>query len=131
MPFIPQDIQLRVTDPIITGTQITIKGILPERLSNARVEITLERPTGSLPFLQDSGVRESGETGRNTAQARLAQANDYIIQRCEIFPTGNLFEISLKTPDIIPWPKIILRACAFTEKEEGMKVLELKAAFMK
>jgi len=131
MPFIPQDIQLRVTDPITTGTKVTIKGILPERLSNARVEITLERPTGSLPFLQDPRVRESGETGRNAAQERLAQANDYIIQSCEIFPTGNLFEISLKTPDIIPWPRLILRAWAFTEKEEGMKVLELKAASIK
>ncbi len=125
IPVLPAGIELNADKMVTPGASLVVRGKATERLEGGRVRLTLERSVNSVP----EGLQGVPKNGAERDRIRLAnheRANDFVLTRGEGIIKNGAFEVSLPTPMKMPWPVVILRAYAATEREEGMTVQTLR-----
>jgi hypothetical protein len=104
---------------ISAGDKLTVSGKVPQRLAGARVRLTVERTVNSVP--SDLEVVSNSERDR-VILANHERANRFILVTREVAVQDGRFQTTLDVPAKLPWPRLILRAYAAGEKDEGMAV---------
>jgi hypothetical protein len=123
LPQLPQDVELRAPDAA-PGRALMVGGTLPARLAGARVRLTLERPVGSEPDGLERLPR--AEPARERVQlANHERANRFALAEAEVVARGGSFTATLAVPARLPWPRLVLRAYAATERADGQGVRRL------
>jgi hypothetical protein len=129
MPIVPMDILLQAPEPA-AGRILKVAGVLPDRLRDATVRITLERPLDSAP----TGLEQLPPQSPENRQARIRaiainyeRANSFTIAAAEAKSRGRNFATALEVPADLPWSNLILRASATRSNETGLGVLTLTA----
>jgi hypothetical protein len=126
LPVTPVDISLKLTQPAAAGKEVAISGVLPDRLSGAQVQLSLERPLNSFPVSLPE-LPSNSPTNRDARQrafiARHESANSFVLTSAEAKASGNRFAGSLHVPSAIPWSNVVLRASATLAKEAGIGVV--------
>jgi Peptidase family C25 len=125
LPVVPRDVELNLAEKAAPGATVTVKGRAPERLKDARVRLTLERPVGSTPV--DLEPLPAPTPFKNSERDRVMlanheRANRFTLVTSEAMVRDGRFEATLTLPAKLPWPRLILRAYAANEKEEGIGV---------
>ena len=123
LPITPADVALELKEPVRPGKSVTVTGVLPGRLANASVRVTLERPAGSLPTGLVRLPANSPET--HAARERLAvenheRANEFVLLAAETILTTGAFACPLTVPANLPWSNVVIRVTAATGNESAM-----------
>jgi hypothetical protein len=127
LPSIAADVQLKADGKPKPGETITITGTLPERLKGAKVRLTLERlPSSTAPDLEPLPKNELPAKVDRIMLANHERANRFALSSSEITAKDGPFEWKLDLPAKLPYPRVIVRAYATTEREEGLGVLVLE-----
>lgn len=124
LPQLPLDVQLQASEPAVPGKPLTLRGQLPAHLAGARLRLTLERPLTSTPL----GLEPLPAEGPERARVMLAnhdRANQFVLQTREAVVRDGRFELTWPLPEKLPWPRVLIRAYAATERRDGMGVLVL------
>jgi len=128
LPIVPVDIALEAGTNATPGKPIKVSGTLPARLLGATVQVTLERPTGSMPAgfqkLADAAPENRVERERVAAE-NYNRANQVVLAKAEIKVIGNRFECVIEALSQLPWPQVVVRAYAATERDAALGVLTL------
>ena len=129
LPIVPIDISLAAPEAAVPGKDFKLEGILPDRLLNALVHITLERPLNSTPV----GLERPPPVALENSEARLRaiannhkRANLFILAEAEVQSVGGNFAASMTVPAELPWTNLILRASARVSWEKGLGILRLR-----
>jgi hypothetical protein len=122
------DIKLEVTGDAAPGQTITVVGHVPDRLAGAKVHLTLERPVSSEPTGLRPLPQNPGEARERALLANHERANRFALLTKEVRVQDGRFQERLELPDPVPWPRLILRAYAATDRQEGLGVLVLTLA---
>lgn len=125
LPAVKQDLELKVEGPLAPGMPCTIKGTVPLRLKDAKVRLTLERPVSSQPVDLEMMPKETPFNAPARDRVMLGnheRANQFVLAAGEATVSGGRFQAALTVPAKLPWPRLILRAYAATEREEGLAV---------
>ena len=122
---IASDIRLQPLPPLSPSKTFRVGGALPDHLHGARVRVTLERSPASLPddlqpLPQQPGAQRDG----------MMLKNHLLRQPLRGRPEGGdgeegAFEMNLQAPANLPWPGLLLRVYAHTDKHESMVVERL------
>jgi hypothetical protein len=126
LPQLPTDVKLSLVGDaekyIGAGQTLVVMGEAPSRLEGAKVRLTLERPPSSDPA--DLEPLPKGDRDRTRVMlANHERANRFVLAAAEAVVRDGKFEGKLETPKTLPWKRLVLRAYASTEKEEGQGVL--------
>jgi hypothetical protein len=124
LPVMTEDVKLKA-DAVVPGTTLTVRGEAPARLNGANVKLTLERPVSSLPDDLQPLPRDPGPVRDRVILANHERANRFVLKEAECRVHDGTFEARLEAPAKLPWPRLILRAYAATDDEEGMGVVML------
>jgi hypothetical protein len=127
LPDLPADITLTDPGQLKAGTTLAINGTLPPRLAGARVRVTLERTSGSLPSDLEPLPGEPGSLQDRVMRANHERANHFVLAEADARTTGLQFVGNLKVPEKLPGHDLILRAYASTDRSDGQGVLRLDA----
>ena len=87
--------------------------------------MTLERPLSS--EAQDLQVlpNQPGEERAKIMLANHERANRFALETRDAIAKDGRFEVTFDLPAKLPWPRLLLRAYAATEREEGLGVKTL------
>jgi Peptidase family C25 len=128
LPVLAQDVKLKTAGPPRPGARYVVTGTVPVRLEGATVRLTLERPLSSMPEDLEPlpkdlkpGARRDGIIMDNHERA-----NRFAVAAGMTTVADGRFEVTLTLPAKLPWPKLILRVYAATDKEEGLGVLTVE-----
>jgi hypothetical protein len=124
LPTMSADVRLTVADAVAPGKSVTVQGEVPARLAGAKVRVTLERPPSSEP----DDLLPLPATGGERSRAMLAnheKANRFVLASAEVAERDGRFEVMLPLPKTLPWKRLLVRAYAGTERQEGIGVLLL------
>jgi hypothetical protein len=129
LPVMAEDVELKTDATVTPGEALTVRIELPKRLAGARVRLTLERTVNSMPDDLEPMPKDPGPAGAAGDRVRLAnheRANRFVLvtQNYELKDLSHL--AILDVPKKMPWPRLILRAYAATEREEGLAVRTLE-----
>jgi hypothetical protein len=123
LPAVPADVELKTEDAAQPGARLTVRGRVPARLAGARVRLTLERTVGSIP----DDLEPLPKEGRDRVLlANHEKANRFVLAAAECMVRDGAFEAKLDLPPKLPWRRVLLRASAATDSEEGLGVLSLE-----
>jgi hypothetical protein len=125
LPGLPDDVRLNVDGEAAAGKSVIVRGEVPERLRGAKVRLTLERPLSSEPESLALVPRKAGPERNRLLLANHERANNFVVASKEITLAGNQFENRIQLPAEIPWPRLILRAFATTQRADGIGILVL------
>ncbi|HLX68040.1 MAG TPA: C25 family cysteine peptidase [Verrucomicrobiae bacterium] len=129
LPVILDDITLSADGPVKPGSNLKVSGVLPDRLSNAAVHVTLERPLNSTSSALEPVPPNSPENRRARERILIAnhhRANSYVLTEADAVAVGKTFSVSLAVPAALPWTNLTLKASATTSNESGLGVLVLR-----
>jgi hypothetical protein len=129
LPVVTEDVELKTEGIVKAGEMLTVRGKVPARLVGAHVKVTLERTVNSEPNNLEALPKEVGIGGKARDRVMLAnhdRANRFVLTAAECVVKDNAFEAKMNVPAKLPWPRLILRAYAATEREEGMGVRTLE-----
>jgi len=118
LPLPDADITLEPVDKISPGGDIVIKGSVPARFEDARVNLTLERPLG-WP-VQFHGQKFAGERAISQSEN---PANSFILSTAEVRVKNSRFEGKIPVPSDVSFPKLVIRAYAVEKNHESMGVM--------
>jgi hypothetical protein len=123
LPVLAPDVELKVDGkPKPSGT-LTIKGTLPERLKGAKVRLTVERPVSSTPpDLEALPKKAPAATVDRVMLANHERANHFVLVSREVEVKDGRFESQLDLPEKLPYPRLIVRVYATTERDDGLGV---------
>ncbi len=131
LPLMPADVELEPEQTVAPGATMAVRGKVPARLAAARVVVTLERTVNSVPGDLEPVPKDAGALG--AARDRVMRinhdrANRFVLATAECAVRDNRFEAKLDVPAKLPWPRLILRVYAASERAEGMgvRVVEVK-----
>jgi hypothetical protein len=122
LPEMADDIRLQPVCDVSAGKSLIVRGQLPKPLANAHVRVTLERSADSVPEGLEPLPKFPGPQRDRMMLANHRLANRFVVAKQEVSARGNEFTATLEVPAKLPWPKVLLRVYAHTEKEEGMVV---------
>jgi hypothetical protein len=125
LPEMAGDIDLEPMPPLAAGKALVIRGRLPERLSGARVRLTLERPTDSVPDGLEPLPKLPGAERDGIMLANHRRANRFVVVEKEVAAKGREFTATLDVPAKLPWQTLLLRVYAHTERDEGISAQRL------
>lgn len=127
LPAVASDVELKVDGEVSVGGTLTVRGSLPARLAGAKVKLTLERTAGSVPDDLEPLPKDDplGKLKDRVMLANHERANRFILAAKECEARDGRFEATLELPASLPWKRVLLRAYAATEKEEGLTVRTL------
>ncbi|HEY7428159.1 MAG TPA: C25 family cysteine peptidase [Gemmataceae bacterium] len=126
LPVVPADVELTTEAAVTPNVPLTVRGKVPERLAGARVRLTLERTVNSVPDGLESMPKQAGTARDRALLANHDRANHFVLATGECVVKDGGFEAKLDVPAKLPWPRLILRAYAATERKEGMAVQTLE-----
>ncbi|HJT79051.1 MAG TPA: hypothetical protein VJ739_17780, partial [Gemmataceae bacterium] len=121
------DVKLAAPPKVTAGQALTVRGETPPRLEGARVVLTLERPASSEP----ADLRPLPAAGPERDRVMLAnheRANRFVLASREATVRDGRFEARFDVPAKLPWRRLILRAYASTDQQDGLGVLMLPVA---
>jgi hypothetical protein len=127
LPAIASDVELKADGEASVGSTLTISGSVPARLAGAKVKLTLERTAGSVPTDLEPMPKDDplGKLKDRVMRANHERANRFVLAAKDCEARDGRFEAKLELPASLPWKRVLLRAYAATEKEEGLTVLSL------
>jgi hypothetical protein len=129
LPVLPADVELKTEGTVTPGEVLTVRGDVPQRLAGARVRVTLERTVNSVPDDLEPMPKDPGPLGGARDRVMLVnheRANRFVLATCECAAKDGRFEAKLAAPAKLPWPRLVLRAYAATERADGMAVRTLE-----
>jgi hypothetical protein len=130
LPVLPADVKLTADERVTAGQALVVHGEVPARLARATVRLTLERPTTSTPADLEPLPKKGPERDR-VMLANHERANRFALASAEATVRDGRFEARLEVPSRLPWPHLVLRAYAATDRDDGLGVLTLKTAAAK
>ncbi len=122
LPWLPRDVKLSADGPA-AGGRLTVQGTAPARLEGAKVELTLERPRDTDPAEPVAVPPAPAEERAKALARRHEAANDFVLAKKEVTIKDGHFEAALELPAKLPWRRLIVRAYAATERQDGMGAL--------
>jgi hypothetical protein len=122
---LPMDVKLKIAGRATAGKTITVRGEAPARLAGAKVRLTVERPASSEPDDLEPLPREPGSKRDRVMLANHERANRLVLVTKEVSIRDGHFEVEVKLPAKLPYPRLLIRAYAATEKREGLGVVSL------
>jgi hypothetical protein len=122
LPDLPHDVTLRAPETVAAGATLSVSGTLPARLRGASVRLTLERPASTEPLGLEPLPRTPGPARDRVMLANHERANRFAVAAAEVVARDGRFTARLAVPAKLPWPHLVLRAYAATEREEGQGV---------
>ena len=127
LPNIAADVQLKAKGKLAPGETLIIMGTLPERLKGAKVRWALERPVSSIPPDLEPLPKDAllAKVDR-IMLANHERANRFALASGEVTAKDGQFECKLDLPGKLPYPRLLVRAYATTEREEGLGVMVLE-----
>jgi hypothetical protein len=125
LPSISADIKLTVDGTPQAGKSLTVKGEAPQRLAGAQVRVSIERPLSSEPADLQVLPSQPGEERAKGMLANHERANRFALATRDATIKDGRFEVQFDLPAKLPWPRLLLRAYAATDKEEGLGVKAL------
>jgi hypothetical protein len=125
LPVLPVDVKLTLPEAVAAGENITVKGQAPPRLTGAKVLVTLERPATSKSTEVKPLPRTPGDERDRVMRANHQAANQFVLAQAETVVKADRFEVRLQAPDKLPWSRLLVRAYAATEQQEGLGVAPL------
>jgi hypothetical protein len=126
LPRLPTDVKLDCSSRIRPGQELIVEGTLPNRLQGAKVHVTLERTPGSTaPDLEP--LPATNPARDRIMLANHERANRFVLAAADVDARGVSFTAKLNVPDKVPGKKLILRAYAATEQDDGQGVMRLEA----
>jgi hypothetical protein len=120
---LPRDVKLTADGPAAPGARLTIHGKAPARLEGAKVRLTVERPRDSDPAEPVVVPREPTEARAKALVRRHEAANDFVVAVAEVTVKDGRFEVTPELPAKLPWRRLVVRAYAATERQDGMGAL--------
>jgi hypothetical protein len=126
LPALPADVTLKAPDRVRPGTTLAVEGTLPARLAGARVRVTLERTSGSVPADLEALPAKPGADRDRVMRANHDRANRFVLAETELDAKGEGFSARLSVPAKPAARQLILRAYAATERDEGQGILRLR-----
>jgi hypothetical protein len=122
LPLVPFQIPLEVIGALTPGSQVTVNGSVPECLSSAIVQLSLERPLLTPPAGLEK-LPENSPTNRDNrehaALRNFTKANTYVLTKAEAKPSESRFTCQLQVPRDVPWSKLVIKAYAVAGKQSG------------
>jgi hypothetical protein len=125
LPVLATDVQIRTEGELVAGKTLNVRGEVPERLAGAKVRLTLERPPSSEPEGLAVLPRKPGPERNRVLRENHERANRFAVIAKELTLSGRHWDERLALPDELPWPRLVLRAYAATDKADGLGVLVL------
>ncbi len=129
LPRMASDFELIVDKSIVAGDKLVVRGTVPQRLSEARIRLTLERTVDSLP--DDLETVPNASRGDSKARDRILlanhdRANRFVLVERKAKVEGGTFQATIDAPAKLPWSRLLLRVHAATDSEEGTVVQSLE-----
>ncbi len=126
LPMVPLDIALKTAEPVTVGKKLTVSGVLPVRLKDVSVHLTLERPLDSAPV--DLEKLPPDTPGNQEARQRVfianhERANSFVLASAEVKASGTEFSGTLGVPGHLPWKRLICRASAMQSGQPALGVI--------
>jgi hypothetical protein len=125
LPRMPEDVELTTNAPVVAGEKVQVSGKVPARLTAARVRLTLERPVDSLPSDLEAMPKVGDKKRESIMLANHERANNFVLRVVECDVKDGSFQTTLTCPDKLPWTRLVLRAYAANQHEEGVAVRTL------
>ena len=125
LPWLARDLKLTVDGSAAAGAALTVNGTAPGALEGAKVHLTVERPRDSDPAEPVAVPKGPPEERARALKKRHDAANDFAIAQTDLVVRDGKFQATVDLPAKLPWRRLILRAYAATERQEGMGVLTL------
>lgn len=122
LPRMPTDLEMTTSATLSAGAKLTVSGKVPPRLAEARVRLTLERTVNSVPDDLAALPKAPAEARARVVLANHERANGFVLTTQESMVKDGCFQATLEVPAKLPWPRLILRAYAANNKQEGMAV---------
>ena len=128
LPVLSPAISLKVTDEIVPGKCVTVRGSLPQQFSGAKIRVSLDRPVGVRP--QDWEKLPASTAENRTERDRISAANhqrvnDPVLASAETISEGTRFTCKLEIPGTLRLPMVILRVRAETAAASAQGVVRL------
>jgi len=125
MPRITEKVQLAADSELTPGAVLKITGEMAAKLNGGRLRLTLERPLTSEPADLEAVPPGSGADRSQVVLANHERANRFVLRALEVPVREGRFAAEVRVPETIPWPRLLLRAYAATERHEALGVLTL------
>jgi hypothetical protein len=126
LPQVPVDIKLTCKDEVQPGKTVLVAGELPARLMNARLSLTVQRPLNSQPVDLEPLPKEPASARDRAVLANHERANRFAVASAEFKAREGRFEVKLKLPAKLPWPRLTVRVYAEAGKADGLGLLVLR-----
>jgi hypothetical protein len=115
-----EDVSFEVPDSVVPGERLKVRGTLPEGMTEARVEVSLERLPGSLPGGLVVVPRQPGLARDRAMLANHEKSNRFALVTETIAVRGKSFEVTLKVPPELSGASCIVRVRAETKVRDAM-----------
>jgi hypothetical protein len=125
LPSVPRDLKLTAGEAR-PGAALAVRGVAPARLAAAKVRLTLERPLDSRPADLEELPDKAGPGRERVMRANHERANRFVVAEAEAAVRDGAFEARLTLPATCPWPRLVLRAYAANDVEEGVGLLPVE-----
>jgi hypothetical protein len=127
LPVLPDDVRLAAAEKVTAGQTLAVRGEVPARLEGARVVLTLERPASSEPTDLEP-LAASGPERDRVMLANHERANRFVLASRDATVRDGHFEARFDVPARLPWRRLVLRAYASTDRQDGLGVRILPVA---
>jgi hypothetical protein len=125
LPLRLPTIRLESNGPVAAGKVLKVRGSVPADFKGTMVSLTLERPMGSSPVNLQPVPKEADKQAE-VILANHEQANSLVLQSRDVPVKAGSFEAELAVPDLLPWPRVVVRAFAATKNQSAVGVLMLQ-----
>jgi hypothetical protein len=122
LPVLKSDVRLSVPQSGTPGAAITVTGEVPQRLEGAMVRLTLERPPSSTPADLEPLPKSPEAARARVMMANFERANRFELVQKDVRVSAGTFRVTLEVPVKVPWPRLIVRAYAATDMDDGVGV---------
>jgi hypothetical protein len=122
LPVMPADVELTTAETVSAGEKLSVKGMVPARLTGAKVYLTLERAVNSVPDDLEAMPKAPTAARDRVMLANHERANRFVVASGEADVKDDRFTATLDVPAKLPWPSLILRAYVANKSAEGMAV---------
>jgi hypothetical protein len=126
LPALPADIGLTCEGAVGPGRTVIVRGKLPARLARARVEVSVARGLETKPVgLRPVPASPPAERDR-VMLANHERSNGFTLVTKRVSAEKGDFVARVILPAELPWPHLIIRAYAHTDRVEGLGVLQVR-----
>ena len=125
LPVVRTDLKLKVSDAK-PGDTVRVNIDLPDRLVGGDVRLTVERPINSEPTDLEPVPDKPGEARERAILANHERANRFAVGTRQLQRAEKSIEADVELPAKVPWRKLVVRAYAVKDNEEGIGVITME-----